>query len=66
MTVIHPPLHVTEPGALEEKPWTAPKTEAEAIEAILSAQRTNGDATDPAGARKFVRMLIAVGMFKPT
>lgn len=42
------------------------KTEAQAVEAILAAQRAGGDAVDPAGARKFVRMLIAVGLFKPS
>lgn len=39
-------------------------SEAEAVEAILAAQRAGGDAVDPAGARKFIRMLIAVGLLK--
>ncbi len=65
MTVIHPATHVQQNAPVEPKPWTAPTTEQEAIETILAAQRTSGDATDPGGARKFVRMLIAVGLFKP-
>lgn len=63
MTVIHPPLHI--PDVEPVKPWSAPKTEQEAIDAITAAQRANGDSVDPAGARRLVRALIAMGLFKP-
>lgn len=64
MTVVHPPSHVA-PSVVEPKPWSAPTTEQEAIEAITASQRANGDSVDPAGAKRMVRALIAVGLFKP-
>jgi hypothetical protein len=64
MTVIHPPSHVS-PSVAEPKPWVTPKTEQQAIEAITASQRANGDSVDPAGAKRLVRALIAVGLFKP-
>lgn len=64
MTVIHPPSHVA-PSVAEPKPWVAPTSEQEAIEAITTSQRANGDSVDPAGAKRLVRALIAVGLFKP-
>jgi hypothetical protein len=64
MTVIHPPAHAA-PVPLETKPWVTPTSEQEAIESITASQRANGDSVDPAGARRLVRALIAVGLFKP-
>lgn len=40
-------------------------TEAQAIDAIVIVQKANGDAIDPAGARRLVRSLIAIGVFNP-
>lgn len=64
MTTIHPPSHTVQSQA-EPKVWTQPTNEQEAIDAIVAAQKSNGDAIDPAGARRFVRALVAVGLFKP-
>jgi hypothetical protein len=64
MTVIHPPSHVA-PSVAEPKPWVTPTTEQQAIEAITASQSANGDSIDPGGARRLVRALIAVGLFKP-
>lgn len=47
---------------LERKPSL---TEAEAIDAIVASQKANSEPIDPNGARKLVRALIAVGLFKP-
>lgn len=39
--------------------------EAQAVAAIVASQKTAGDPIDPNGARKLVRALIAIGLFKP-
>lgn len=64
MTVIHAPSHIA-PTVTEPKPWAAPATEQDAIDAIVVAQKANGDPIDPAGAKRFVRSLMALGLFKP-
>ena len=64
MTVIHAPSHVA-PTVVEPKPWTQPTTEQAAIDAIVASQKANGDPIDPAGAKRFVRALMALGLFKP-
>lgn len=40
-------------------------TEAQAIDAIVAAQKANGDPIDPAGAKRLLRALTAIGLFKP-
>lgn len=40
-------------------------TEAQAADAIVAAQKVSGDPIDPAGARRLLRALIAIGVFKP-
>lgn len=47
-----------------ERMAKAPKTEQEAIDAIVASQTANKEPIDPAGAKRFVRTLIAVGLFK--
>jgi hypothetical protein len=37
-------------------------TEAAAIDALIAVQKSNGDAIDPAGARRLVRALVALGL----
>lgn len=39
-------------------------TEDVAVQAIVASQRANGESIDPAGARKLVRALAAVGLLK--
>jgi hypothetical protein len=39
-------------------------TEEDAVTAICAAQRVAGDSVDPAGARRIVRALIAVGLLR--
>jgi hypothetical protein len=48
-------------------PYAGPHrmSEAEAIDAIVASQKAAGDPIDPNGARKLVRALIAIGLFKP-
>jgi hypothetical protein len=35
-----------------------------AVEAVVTAQRAAGEAIDPAGARKLIRILAALGLLK--
>lgn len=44
---------------------SASLTEVQAADAIVAAQKANGDPIDPAGARRLLRALIAIGVFKP-
>ena len=46
---------------LDEEPAN---TEENAVTAIVVAQRANGDSIDPAGARRLIRALVAVGLLK--
>ncbi len=57
MTKLHVP---------QSLPYDGPHrmSEQEAIEAITASQRANGDSVDPAGAKRMVRALIAIGLFK--
>lgn len=47
---------------IEQKPTL---TEAAAIAAIVETQKANGDPIDPAGAKRLLRALTAIGLFKP-
>lgn len=40
-------------------------TEKAAIDAIVAAQKASGDPIDPAGAKRLLRSLTAIGLFKP-
>ena len=54
--------------SIMEKLFAAPKiikTEQEAIDAIVASQKSNSEPIDPNGAKRFVRALIAIGLFKP-
>lgn len=42
-----------------------PTTTAAAVDAIVAAQKAAGDPIDPNGARKLLRALTAIGLFKP-
>lgn len=37
-------------------------SEAAAIDVLVANQRANGDPIDPAGARRFIRALVALGL----
>lgn len=37
-------------------------TETDAVNAIVDAQRAAGDAIDPAGAKRLIRYLVALGL----
>jgi len=63
VTVIHPPTHTLEIKP-EPKPWTEPRTETDAINALVDMQRANGEAIDPNGARRLVRSLVALGLLR--
>lgn len=41
-----------------------PLTELDAVNAIVDAQRAAGESVDPAGAKRFVRALVAVGLLR--
>lgn len=41
-----------------------PTTEQIAVEAIVAAQKTAGDPIDPNGARRLIRVLVALGLLR--
>lgn len=54
-----------EEKAFRKKSGLPLMSESEAIDAIVASQKAGGDPIDPNGARRFVKALIAVGLFKP-
>lgn len=52
-------------GPFEFKVSGEDMTEQAAIDAIVASQKAAGDPIDPNGARKFVRALVALGLFEP-
>lgn len=48
--------------APQEPDIRPPATELAAVNILVDAQKANGDAIDPAGARRFVRALVALGL----
>lgn len=39
-------------------------TEQDAVNAIVDMQKANGEMIDPAGARRLIRALVALGLLK--
>lgn len=67
MTVIHPPVKpdpIARQMADIERNSAFPRTETDAVNALVDMQRANSEAIDPNGARRLVRSLVALGLLR--
>lgn len=70
MTTIHPPVQpdpiarqmadIERGAAFNDRP----RTETDAVNALVDMQRANSEAIDPNGARRLVRSLVALGLLR--
>lgn len=51
-------------GRMEARSMIHHGTEQEAVDLLVAAQKLAGDPIDPAGARRFIRALVALGLIR--